>query len=110
MTILAYIMMLFSIVAPTTVIIVQPLAGNQQNNQPHNRQKSTPSNNQQKPKPQTQPKAEPLWKVVLKFAGISATPSAMKASEEDLTGDLWVFDLTSSASRRITRSGGYRSP
>lgn len=101
MIITAYLMALLSITAPATVGNLQSQAGNRQNNQP---------GNQQKPKPQTPPKPEPLWKIALKFAGISATPSAMKGGENELAGDLLIFDLITRSERRITRHGGYRSP
>src|SRR5262245_3759842 len=101
MIIMAYLMALFSITAPATIGTMQSPAGNQQKNQP---------GNQQKPKPQTPPKTEPLWKIVLKFAGISSTPSAMKGGESELAGDLCIFDLVTRSERRITRHGRYRSP
>jgi hypothetical protein len=61
-------------------------------------------------KPQPTAKTETFWQKALRITGISATPAAMKGDEETLVGDLWIVDLNTRASRRITRSGGYRSP
>ena len=93
-------------VAPATGPLQQPATrqGDQQNNQP-----KPPATQRPKP-PQAPPKTETLWQKALRIAGVSATPSAMKGDEETLAGDLWVADLDTRATRRITRDGGYRSP
>src|SRR5262245_50148112 len=101
MIITVYLMALLSVAASATGMTLQSPAGNQTNNQP---------NSQQKPKQQTPPKTKPLWKIVLRFAGISATPSAMKGGEEELAGALWIFALATRSGRRVTGRGGYRSP
>lgn len=76
----------------------------------------------QQPRPAQQPqhpqKAQPapqkkptLWQRLLRFAGISATPSAQKApGDEAVTGDIWLVQLNSSQALRLTNDGGYRSP
>jgi hypothetical protein len=93
-------------VTPATALQQQPASrqDNQQNNQP-----KPPADQKPKP-PQAPPKTETFWQKVLRVAGISATPSAMKGNEGALAGDLWIFDLNTNVGRSITRDGGYRSP
>lgn len=70
----------------------------------------------QKPQPaqsaqQVQKKKPTLWQRLLRFAGISATPSAQKApGDEAVAGDIWLVQVNSSQAMRLTRDGGYRSP
>lgn len=48
---------------------------------------------------------------LLKFVGISDTPSTLKGpGDEVVTGDLWLLELESKTSRSVTATGGYRSP
>jgi hypothetical protein len=65
---------------------------------------------QQKQSQKNPVKTETFWQKVLRITGISSTPSSMKGDEEELAGDLWITDLKTRTSRRITRNGGYRSP
>jgi len=48
---------------------------------------------------------------LLKFLGISASPSTFKGpGDEVVTGDVWLADLESKTTRALTILGGYRSP
>lgn len=48
---------------------------------------------------------------LLKFLGISASPSTFKGpGDEVVTGDVWLADLESKTTRALTTTGGYRSP
>lgn len=58
-----------------------------------------------------QKKKESFWQRLLRFAGISATPSAQKAPDDGaVAGDIWVVRVDSSNKLRLTNDGGYRSP
>lgn len=61
---------------------------------------------------QTAPKKkQTFWERLLRFAGISATPSAQKApGDEAAAGDIWLVQVSSSEALRLTHDGGYRSP
>ncbi len=59
----------------------------------------------------TTPPEESVWQKLLRVAGISATPSTLKAPGDDLaSGELWLVDLETGTPRRLTAVGGYRSP
>ncbi len=80
---------------------------------PNNRQNKPPDKQSpDKPKPAQKPpiKKETTVQWLLRVLGISATPSAMKGDDDSFSGDLWLADLTTRASQRLTREGGYRSP
>lgn len=48
---------------------------------------------------------------LLKTTGISATPSLQKGFDAEIAeGDIWVVDINSGESLRITENGGYHSP
>lgn len=48
---------------------------------------------------------------VLQFTGIAASPGAMKGdSDASPAGDIWITDLASGGTRRLTREHGYRWP
>ena len=48
---------------------------------------------------------------LLKFFGISDSPSTLKAPGDEVTsGELWLGDLDSKTTRALTSSTGYRSP
>jgi len=48
---------------------------------------------------------------LLKFFGISDSPSTLKGpGDEVVSGELWVADLDSGSTRALTSMGGYRSP
>lgn len=54
---------------------------------------------------------ESLWQKILRIAGISATPSTLRGPGDEIeTGDIWMVNLASQTSRRLTRDGSYRSP
>ena len=58
-----------------------------------------------------QKKKESFWQRLLRFAGISATPSAQKAPDDGANpGDIWLVRVDSSDKLRLTNDGGYRSP
>lgn len=58
-----------------------------------------------------QKKKQSFWQRLLRFAGISATPSAQKAPDDGATaGDIWLVRVNSSDKLRLTNDGGYRSP
>lgn len=60
---------------------------------------------------QVQKKKPTFWQRLLRFAGISATPSAQKApGDEAVAGDIWLVQVNASEALRLTRDGGYRSP
>lgn len=60
---------------------------------------------------QPQKKTESFWSKVLRIAGISANPTALRGAETAPTGDVWVATLGSrTALQRLTRDGGYYSP
>jgi Tol biopolymer transport system component len=47
---------------------------------------------------------------LLKFFGISDSPSTLKGPDEISSGELWLADLDSKGTRPLTASAGYRSP
>jgi len=48
---------------------------------------------------------------VLRFLGVSHDPSSLKGpGDEVVTGQLWIADLSSKSTRKLTSNGGYRSP
>ena len=63
------------------------------------------------PKPKNPPpKSRSFTDRVLDFLGISYTPGSVKAPEPDITGQIWVADLTSGSVRALTTDANYRSP
>jgi hypothetical protein len=85
--------------------VIEPQTGNQQD-----KQQSVQTNTQTKQPPPKPPKKETFLEWVLRVTGISATPSTMKGDDDEISGDVWVFDLNTRTGRRITRDGSYRSP
>jgi len=58
-----------------------------------------------------QKKKQSFWQRLLRFAGISATPSAQKGPDDEAaTGDIWLLEVNSSKAFKLTTAGGYRSP
>jgi Tol biopolymer transport system component len=53
---------------------------------------------------------ETFWEWALRFTGISANPNTLKSGDELVAGQVWVADLASGTSRKITSDGSYRSP
>jgi hypothetical protein len=51
-----------------------------------------------------------FWEWVLRFTGVSATPSTLKADDQVTSGQVWLADLRDHTRRKITSDGGYRSP
>jgi hypothetical protein len=59
---------------------------------------------------QSQKKTESFWDKVLRIAGVSATPAALRGDDPVLNGDIWlVASAPGPAPQRLTR-GGYHSP
>lgn len=56
-------------------------------------------------------RAESFWQKILRFAGISASPSQMKGiDDEPGSGDIWLIHLAHKTRQRITWNGGFQSP
>ncbi|MBV9405795.1 MAG: hypothetical protein JO211_10655 [Acidobacteriaceae bacterium] len=54
---------------------------------------------------------ETFWEWALRFSGISANPNTLKsAGDEPASGQIWLADVTSGTTRKITPDTGYRSP
>lgn len=64
-------------------------------------------------KPQSAPsrKTETFWHKVLRVSGIAQSPSTLKGPGDEVTrGTVWIADLASGRTRKMTSSGGFRSP
>lgn len=108
MTLLCYFIAIVSLLLAGSTLVFQSPTNGQKNNPPVQAPAKPPAAT---PKPAATPqRTETFWQKVLRTAGISVTPSAMKGDEEGLTGDVHIVDLSSKTSRRLTFSGGYRSP
>jgi hypothetical protein len=60
---------------------------------------------------QSQKKTESFWEKVLRIAGVSATPAALRGEDSVASGDIWlVMVAPKSLPLRLTRGGGYHSP
>jgi hypothetical protein len=60
---------------------------------------------------QPKKKTESFWSKVLRIAGISANPTALRGADTAAAGDVWVATPGSrTAPQRLTRDGGYYSP
>lgn len=60
-------------------------------------------------KPAARP--ESFLEKVLRITGISANPTTLKGpGDEVTTGEVWLAELSSKRNRRLTATGGYRSP
>jgi hypothetical protein len=60
---------------------------------------------------QPQKKTESFWEKVLRIAGVSATPAALRGDDRVASGDIWLVPVApGSAPLRLTRGGGYHSP
>lgn len=52
-----------------------------------------------------------FWEKLLRFAGVSATPSQQKGLRNQIfTGDVWIVDLFLKTRLRLTWKGGFYSP
>jgi hypothetical protein len=67
-----------------------------------------PAAKQQKaPKPQT----ETFWHKVLRVSGIAESPSTLKGPGDEVEhGQIWVAEIAEGGTRKLTDSGGFRSP
>ena len=64
----------------------------------------------QKPAP-TQKKSSSFWEWVLRFTGVSASPSTLKGAEDEIvTGQVWLADVKAGTRQQVTADAGYRSP
>jgi hypothetical protein len=60
---------------------------------------------------QSQKKSESFWDMLLRIAGVSATPGALRGVDKPASGDVWLAVIAQKpALKRLTRDGGYRSP
>lgn len=60
---------------------------------------------------QSQKKTESFWDKVLRIAGVSATPAALRGDDPLVNGDIWlVASAPGPVPQRLTRGGGYHSP
>lgn len=56
-------------------------------------------------------KTETFWHKVLRVSGIAQSPSTLKGPGDEVTrGTIWIADLASGRTRKVTSSGGFRSP
>ena len=113
MIILRHVPALILFASPIWFAPIQQSPQNRQNKPPDKQQNKPPDKQQpDKPKPPQPPpvKKETTVQWLLRFLGISATPSAMKGDDDTLAGDIWLYDPATQTSQRITREGGYRSP
>jgi hypothetical protein len=62
---------------------------------------------QSAPKPQT----ETFWHKVLRVSGIAESPSTLKGPGDEVEhGQIWVAEIAAGGTRKLTDSGGFRSP
>jgi hypothetical protein len=74
----------------------------------HGQAKTNTAHNSPSGKKQT---STSLTEKLLKFFGISDSPSTLKGPEDEVTsGELWIVDLTSKSSHVLASGEGYRSP
>ena len=105
MTTLSHVRLSFLIAALLLAAPPQRIKGEQ-----NGKQRGNQPDKPRSQKPKSPPKTETFWQKALRIFGVSATPRAMKGDEKTLAGDLWIYDMNTGASRRITRDGGYHSP
>lgn len=56
-------------------------------------------------------KTETFWHKVLRVSGIAQSPSTLKGPGDEVErGQIWVADLAGGKTRKLTGSGGFRSP
>lgn len=57
------------------------------------------------------PKTENFWHKVLRVSGIAASPSTLKGPGDEVQrGQIWIVAVHSGKPRKLTTTGGYRSP
>lgn len=64
-------------------------------------------------KQQTAPprKTETFWQKVLRVSGIAQSPSTLKGPGDEVQrGQIWIADLAGGKTRKLSGSGGFRSP
>lgn len=70
----------------------------------------------QNPPPTKQPNAparrtESFWHKVLRVSGIAQSPSTLRGPGDEVRhGQIWISDLTAGQTRKLTPTGGFRSP
>lgn len=63
------------------------------------------------PTPRSAGKSESFLDKVLRITGISATPNTLKGPGDEVrTGEVWLANLDAKDTRKVSSSGGYRSP
>src|SRR5215813_11930333 len=61
--------------------------------------------------PQSVRKTESFWDKVLRIAGVSSNPSALRGGEKTSSGDVWIATAVAKPMlQRLTREGGFISP
>jgi hypothetical protein len=61
--------------------------------------------------PATPSKPESFWDKVLRYSGISHDASNLRApGDEVVSGSIWLADINAGTTRKISATGGYRSP
>lgn len=56
-------------------------------------------------------KTETFWHKVLRVSGIAQSPSTLKGPGDEVTrGQVWIADVAAGKARKLTGSGGFRSP
>jgi hypothetical protein len=69
-------------------------------NSPNTKQQSAP-----------QQKTETFWHKILRVSGIGASPSTLKGpGDEVVHGQIWIADIGSGKTRKLTSTGGFHSP
>jgi hypothetical protein len=58
-----------------------------------------------------QKKTESFWDMLLRVAGVSATPGALRGTDKASSGDVWLAVVARKpVLQRLTQEGGYNSP
>jgi len=60
---------------------------------------------------QSAQKTESFWEKVLRIAGVSSNPTALRGGEKTSSGDVWIAPAVAKpVLQRLTRDGGFSSP
>jgi len=56
-------------------------------------------------------KPKEFWRKMLRISGVAYSPSTLKGpGDEVVTGEIWIADVTSGRTRKLTAEAGFRSP
>jgi len=59
----------------------------------------------------SKPQTETFWHKVLRVSGIAESPSTLKGPGDEVEhGQIWVAEIAAGGTRKLTDSGGFRSP